>query len=346
MADNSGHPGSALPWDTRVEVWVRIARGDTDSAIARELLRTDWSASRSSIARLRKAFRGLSGVAVAQLPNDLRHHWQHITGRELPLPQEAQAGLLSIPDDTVRELVAFADLLVERLEPPKPSEAARAGSSAALWMGRATDVLLLDPPTDPALRAVEADWPAARGDLRGHPLFLELRKRLGTDHPAFKALVRVQASHDAYCKASAEAREHFSREVLGASGLFSEEEGNSLADVMLLDSFHRASGGAGIAFDSTARDVAGATERDGPTRVWRLRLGAASVQRPTHAQIEEIRLRWPALVDAARESEAIERLAATWQAVLAANDAFRSGLPTGASLRDVLMTRGRATGDS
>ena len=345
MANNSGYPGSGLPWNTRVKVWRRIARGDTDSAIARELERTEWSASRSSISRLRKTFSELGEAAVAQLPDDLMLHWQEVTGRQLPLQGRAQA-VLSIPEDTMRELVAFANLLVERLEPPKPLEAARAGSSAALWMGRATDVLLLDPPTDPALRAVEADWPATRGDLRGHPLFLELRKRLGTDHPAFKALVCVQASHDAYCKASAEALEHLSREVLGGSGLFSEEEGNSLADVMLLDSFHRASGGAGIAFDSTARDVAGATERDGPTRVWRLRLGAASIQRPTQAQSEEIRLRWPGLVDAAGESEAIERLAATGQAVLAAIDAFRSGLPTGASLRDVLMTRGRATGDS
>ena len=324
-------------------MWRRIARGDSDLAIKRELQWTEWSASRSSIARLRDAFPELSEVAVAQLPDDLLLYWQKITGRQLPVQGQAR-GVPSIPEDTVRELVAFADLLVERLEPPKPSEVARAGSPAALWIGRGAGSLT-EPPTDAALRVVEAHWPAGRGDVRRHPLFRELSDRLGADHLAFDALERVQACHEAYCAASTEAFEHLLDEVLQHAGLFSEEESRSLANVMLLDSFHQAVGGAGIAFDSTEREVAGSTEGDAPTRVWSLRLGAASIQRPTHAQIEEIRLRWPALVDAARESEAIGRLAATWQATLAAIDTFQSRLPTGASLRDALRTPRRAPGD-
>ena len=345
MADKTSPRRSRLPWATRVEVWRRIARDDTDSAIARELEQTEWFASRSSISRERKAFLELSEAAVAQLPNDLKLHWQQITtGRQPPLQGQAQ-GVPSIPDDTVRELVAFAELLVERLEPPKPHEVARTASPAALWIGRSASALLTDPPSDAALRTVEAHWPTARGDVRGHPLFLELRYRLGADHPAFDALERVQACQEAYCAASAEAFEHLLREVLQRSDLFSEEESRSLANVMLLDSFHRAVGVAGITFDSTEQEVSGSTEGEALSRVWRLRLGAASIQRLTHAHIEEIKLCWPALVDAARESEAIGSLATTWKATLAAIAAFRSWLPTGASLRDALMTPRRAAAD-
>ena len=325
-------------------MWRRMARGDTDSVIARELLRTDWSASRSSISRLRKAFPELGEAAVAELPNNLRLHWREITGRQLPLLGQGQR-VPTMPEDTVRELVAFADLLVKRLEPPKPPEAARVGDPAALWIGNGASALLTDPLTDAALRAVEANWPAGRGDVRRHPLFRELRDRLGADHPAFDALERVQACQESYCAASTEAFEHLRREVLRRSGLFNDGESHSLAAVVLLDSFHQAIGGAGIAFDSTEREVRGSTEGDSLTQVWSLRLGAASIQRPTQAQIEEIRLRWPALLDAAREPEAIRQLAAAWQSTQAAIDAFQSRLPTGASLRDALMTRRRAPGD-
>ena len=246
----------------------------------------------------------------------------------------------------MRELVAFADLLVERLEPPRPPEATRVGIPTALWVGSGAGALLTPPPTDAALRAVEAHWPAGRGDVRRHPLFRELRNRLGADHPAFDALERVQACQEAYCAASTEAFEQLRREVLQRSGLFSEEESRSLADVMLLDSFHHAVGGAGITFDSAEREVRGPTEGDALTQVWRLRLGAASIQRPTQAQIEEIRVRWSALLDAARVSEAIGQLAVTWKATLAAIDAFQSGLPRGGSLRDALMAPRRAPGDT
>ena len=233
----------------------------------------------------------------------------------------------------MRELVAFARLLAERLEPPLPVEAARGKNVAALWMGTHVGSPFEEPTTDAASGAVERDWPSLRSDIREHPLFAELKGGLGGDHDVFSALDRVQGSYERYSAASGEGWA-FVHSALLHEGLFDEEACRSLADVLLLDAFHHATTSGGIEFGLEAQAV---EEGENAAGVWTLRLGAAFIRRRTSQEIDGVRSRWPALVGDARDAGAIKRVAETWEATERDIQVFRAAMPTRRALREILV---------
>lgn len=276
-------------------MWRGLARGETPSECARRLDQTESSASRSSVTRLFEGFPTLNDGMAAQLPDDLQVFWSELTGRQIPKVATSTADV-SMAEDSFRELVIFAELVVKRLEPPLPAEIANRGYESELWLGSRLGAPLDNPVTDPVVLAVEADWPTLRCDIRTHPLFPELRERLGAADQAFAALDRVQAAYDTYRETSVQAWAYVRSNILERCRLFTNEECALLADVLLLDAYHHRTSGSEIQF----KLIAGPSRTDerpesGDSR-WVLQLGTTFVWRPAREEIEGVAARWPGLV--------------------------------------------------